>query len=146
MTILIQRLLYNTINTGLPDHFAGQHRANIGRKFSDLSLRSQKEIFFFPPLPKIHKLCWNFYALFIDEPLLVSLKPNIRTNGICNRKCGFYFGQSTVPRFHMCKIETLMFKYFPKLSLTAHILIIYIRDLDILLQLLIKNKEDYLEI
>ena len=37
------------VHTGLPDPFAGQHCANIGRKFSDLSLRSQKEIIFSTP-------------------------------------------------------------------------------------------------
>ena len=72
MPILIQRLLYDTINTGLPDRFAGQHCANIGRKFSDVSPRSQKEIFFFQP--------WSFAlaregdnALFTELTLCAEL-------------------------------------------------------------------------
>ena len=68
MSILIQRFLYNTINTELPDHFAGQHCANIGRKFSDLSLHPQKEIFFFhlcfKPLREVES-CFKIVYFFL---------------------------------------------------------------------------------
>ena len=47
-----------SIYARLPDHLAMQHCPNIGRKFSVLSLRSQKDIFFSPLLIR-RQLLWE---------------------------------------------------------------------------------------